>query len=79
MPLSVQLGFLWDEAIWKKLWLFTRSCFHAEFLEFQSYSKHKNNFDIGLKQTCSEEIQVISMDKFSEVMKTFLFCFGENM
>ena len=26
---------------------------------------HKNNFDIGLKQTHSEEIQVIPMDRFS--------------
>jgi hypothetical protein len=35
------------------------------FLEFQSYSKHRNQFDIGLKQTHSEEIQVIPMDRFS--------------
>ena len=25
--------------MWKKIWLFTRSCFHEGFLEFQSYSK----------------------------------------
>jgi hypothetical protein len=31
--------FLGDEAIWKKIWLFTRSCFYEEFLEFQSYSE----------------------------------------
>jgi hypothetical protein len=31
--------FLWDEAMWKKIRLFTRSCFHEEFLEFQSYSE----------------------------------------
>jgi hypothetical protein len=57
---------------------FTRSCFHAEFLEFQSYSRHINHFDINSKQTHSEEIQVIPMERFSEVMKTFCFDFGEN-
>jgi len=56
----------------------TRSCFHAEILEFQSYSRHKNHFDIDSKQTYSEEIQVIPMDRFSEVMKTFCFDFGEK-
>jgi hypothetical protein len=48
-------------------------------LKFQSYSKHINHFDIGLKQTRYEEIQVIPIDRFSEVMKTFCFVFGENM
>jgi hypothetical protein len=48
-------------------------------LKFQSYSKHRNHFDIGLKQTRYEEIQVIPIDRFSEVMKTFCFVFGENM
>jgi hypothetical protein len=52
-----------------------RSCFHAEILEFQSYSRHRNHFDIDLKQTHSEEIQVIPMKRLSEEMKTFLFCF----
>jgi hypothetical protein len=56
----------------------TRSCFHAEILEFQSYSRHKNHFDIDSKQTHSEEIQVIPMERFSEVMKTFCFDFGEK-
>ena len=37
-------------------------------LEFQSYSRHKNHFDIDSKQTHSEEIQVIHMERFSEVM-----------
>jgi hypothetical protein len=40
----------------------TNSCFYAEILEFQSYSRHINHFDIDLKQTHSEEIQVISMN-----------------
>jgi hypothetical protein len=53
-----------------------RSCFHAEILEFQSYSKHKNHFYIDSKQTCSKEIQVIPMERFSEVMKTFCSSFG---
>jgi hypothetical protein len=44
------------------------SCFHAEFVEFQSYSRHRNHFDIDSKQTHSEEIQVIPMERFSEVM-----------
>ena len=56
----------------------TRSCFHAEFLEFQSYSRHINHFDIDPKQTHSEEIQVIPMKRFLEVMKTFSFAFGEK-
>ena len=56
----------------------TRSCFHAEILEFQSYSRHKNHFDIDSKQTYSEEIQVIPIEGFSEVMKNFCFDFGEK-
>jgi hypothetical protein len=40
--------FIWiffgDKTVWNKIWLFTTSCFHEEFLEFQSYSKHKNHF-----------------------------------
>ena len=59
----------------------TKSCFHAEFLEFQNYSRHRNHFDIDSKQTHSEEIQVIPMEGFSDVMKTFFFffAFDENM
>ena len=57
----------------------TRSCFHAEFLEFQSYSTNRNHFDIDSKQTHSEEIQMIPMERFSYVMKTFYFDFGENV
>jgi hypothetical protein len=34
------------------------------FLEFQTYSRHRNHFDIDLKQTHYVEIQVIPMDKF---------------
>jgi hypothetical protein len=56
----------------------TRSCFHAEILEFQSYSRHKNHFDIDSKQTYSKKIQVIPMKRFSEVMKTFCIDFGEK-
>jgi hypothetical protein len=57
----------------------TMSCFHVEFLEFQSYSRHRNHFDIDLKQTHSEEIQVIPMKMFLKVMKTLCFTFGENV
>jgi hypothetical protein len=56
-----------------------RSCFHAEILEFQSYSRHRNHFDIDSKQTHSKEIQVIPMERFSDVMKTFCFAFDENV
>ena len=52
-----------------------RSCFHAEILKFHSYSRHRNHFDIDSKQTHFEEIQVILMERFSDVMKTFFFCF----
>jgi hypothetical protein len=55
-----------------------RSCFQAEILEFQSYSRHRNHFDIDSKQTHSEEIQVIPMERFPQVMKTFCFAFGEK-
>jgi len=48
------------------------------FLEFQSYSRHRNHFDIDSKQTHSEEIQVILMERFSKVMKTLCFAFSEN-
>jgi hypothetical protein len=56
----------------------TSSCFHAKILEFQSYSRHRNHFDVNSKQTHSEEIQVIPMERFLEVMKTFCFAFGEK-
>ena len=71
MPPSIQIRFE-DEARWRKVWSLTRSFFHAEFLEFQSYSRHSNHFDIDSKQTYSEEIQVIPMGSFSDVMKTFV-------
>jgi len=58
--------------------IFERSCFHIEILEFQSYSRHKKHFDIDSKQTHSEKIQVIPMERFSEVMKNFCFDFGEK-
>jgi hypothetical protein len=47
-------------------------------LEFQSYSIHRNHFDLDSKKTRSEENQVIPMERFSEVMKTFCFDFGEK-
>jgi hypothetical protein len=56
----------------------TRSGFHVEFLEFQNYSRHINHFDIDSKQTHYEEIQVIPMERLSEMMKTFCFAFGEK-
>jgi hypothetical protein len=56
----------------------TRSCFHVEILEFQSYSRHRNHFEIDSKRTHSEEIQVIPMERFSKVMETFCFAFGEK-
>jgi hypothetical protein len=59
--------------------VFTRNSFHVEILDFQSSSTQRNHFDTSLKQTCSEEIQMIPMDRFSEVMKTFCFSFGENV
>jgi hypothetical protein len=56
-----------------------RVVFMQNFLEFQSYSSNRNHFDIDSKYTHSEEIQVIPMERFSEVMKTFCFDFGENV
>jgi len=57
----------------------TRSCFHAEILEFQSYSRHRNHFGLDSKQTRSEEIQVIPIERFSEMMKTFYLLLVKNM
>jgi hypothetical protein len=60
---KVSLGFLYKEMFSCKIFG-TSKLFH-----------HKNHFDIDSKETRSEEIQVILMERFSEVMKTFLFCF----
>jgi len=49
----------------KKDLVIYKDVFMENFLEFQSYSKHKNHFDIGLKKTHFEEIQVILVDKSS--------------
>ena len=46
-----------------------------KFLEYQSYSRHKNPFDIDSKRTHSKKIQVNPIERFLEVMKRFLFCF----
>jgi len=74
MPASIQFGF-GDEAMWRKIWLFTRSCFHAEFLEFQSYSSNRNHFDIDSKQNSFWQN---SSDSYGEVFRNdgkFLFLF----
>ena len=68
--------FLGDEAIWKKIWLFTRSWFHGEFLEFQSYSKQKS-FCCLFKTNLFWKIQAILMDRFAWVLKNFCFPFGD--
>ena len=74
MPPSIQIMF-GDEDMWKKVWLFTRSCFHAEFLEFQSYSTNRNHFDIDSKQNSFWQN---SSDSYGEVFRNdgkFLFLF----
>jgi len=73
MPPSIQFGF-GDEAIWR-FGFWHGVVFMQNFSEFQSYSSNRNHFDIDSKQTHSEEIQVIPMKRFSEVMKTFCFDF----
>ena len=72
MPPSIQFGFR-DKVMWRKVW--QGVVFMQNFLEFQSYSKHRNHFDIDSKQTHYEEIQVILMERFSKVMKTLCFAF----
>ena len=57
--------FLGDEAMWKKIWLFTSSCFHGEFLEFQSYSK--KTFWCLFKTNLFWKIQAILIDRFAWV------------
>ena len=32
-----------------------KELFYGEYLELQSYSKHRNHFDVNFKQTCSEK------------------------
>jgi len=72
MPPSIQIMF-GDEDMWKKVWLFTRSCFHAEFLEFQSYSTNRNHFDIDSKQNSFWQN---SSDSYGEVFRCDEnFCF----
>jgi hypothetical protein len=52
-----------DLVIYKEL-------FYGEFLELQSYSKHRNHFDVNFKQTCSgKKNQVIPIGMFES------FCF----
>ena len=65
--------FLRDEAMWKKIWLFTRSCFHEKILEFQSYSE--KSFWCLFKTNLFWKIQAILMNRFAWVLKFFLFCF----
>jgi len=48
--------FLGDEAMWKRIWLFTRSCFMENFWNFKAIPK--NHFDVCLKQTCSEKFKL---------------------
>ena len=62
--------FLGDEAMWKKIWLFTSSCFHEEFLEFLSYSE--KSFWWLFKTNLFWKIQAILMDKFARLLKIFV-------
>jgi len=62
--------FLGDEAMWKKIWLFTRNCFHEEFLEFQSY--FKKSFWCLFKTNLFWKIQAILIDRFAWVLKKFV-------
>jgi hypothetical protein len=80
MPPSIQIGFSLGIRLYGgRFGFLTRNCLPAEFLEFQSYSRHINHFNIDSKQTHFAEIQMIPMERFSEVMKTFCFDFGENV
>jgi len=67
--------FLGDVAIWKKFWLFTKSCFHKELLEFQSYSK--KSFWCLFKTNLFWKIQATLMDMFAWVLKNICFAFGQ--
>jgi len=55
--------FLGDEAMWKKIWLFTRGCFQEEFLEFQSNSE--KSFWCLFKTNLFWKIQAILIDRFA--------------
>jgi hypothetical protein len=73
-PLCIQFGFV-NEAMWRKVW--QGVVFVQNFWNFKA-NRHKNHFDIDSKQTRYEEIQVIHMERISEVMKNFCFVFGEK-
>jgi len=49
------------------------------FWNFKSYSRHRNHFDVCSKQTHSEGIQVIPMERFSEVMALLVLILVKNM
>jgi hypothetical protein len=65
MPPSVQFEFSLGMELYEgRFGLLQGVRFHAGFF-FRISKLHINKFDIGLKQTHSEEIQVIHMDRFS--------------
>jgi len=77
MPPSIQTRF-GDEAMWKKVWLFTRSYFHAEFLEFQKLFQTQKSFWCLFK---ANSFWRNSSDSYEEVFRsdgTFGFDFGEK-
>ena len=53
--------------------------FMQNFWNFKSYSRHRNHFDVCSKQTHSEGIQVIPMERFSEVMALLVLILVKNM
>ena len=77
MPPSIQTRF-GDEAMWKKVWLITRSYFHAEFLEFQKLFQTQKSFWCLFK---ANSFWRNSSDSYGEVFRsdgTFGFDFGEK-
>jgi len=56
------LGILWGWGCVKKYFVIYKELFSWRIFEISKLFQHKNQFHVSLKQTRSEEIQVISMD-----------------
>jgi hypothetical protein len=57
---------------------FDKDLFSCRIFGIPKLFQTQNHFDIDSKKTHSEEIQVIPMERLSEMMKTFCFAFGKK-
>jgi hypothetical protein len=69
-------GFFFGMRLCERIFGYLQGVFLWEFLEFQSYSKHKDHFNVSLKQICSKNN---SSDSFGQVWKSLFCCFGKSV